>query len=164
MLELVVTGPVCSGKTGKLLEAAKTLNKFCDYFQLAAESRDKGMLCTRDGNTFFGSIVKSLHQIESTEEIILVDEIQWAHKKAIEPFLKKFKDRIIFAAGLDFDFQRKRCTSTDIFCKHAKTVEQIRTKCHYCSREAKFSQKIKDREIYVPCCTMCLMAEFGIKP
>ena len=160
----VFAGPMFANKTENLLDQVDGTDNWT-YYRITRrelEAQESAKFTTHKGREIEGFFISSLNQIETDAKIILVDEAQFAEMQDIVEFMMKYKDRRIFAAGLDLDFARKPWETTGLIMSYAEIVRKLHASCIVCKSPARFSRKLTHNKSrhdegnhYVPVCDTC---------
>lgn len=165
-LELVITGPVKSGKTTELMQMYKADTGSKLYIKLCTKgSNRKELVTTHDEKlTIEATMLKSIDGYYKADKIY-VDEFQFGEYF----FTNYFKCNSLYIAGLDTDSLQNPFTSVGLAMCQAKEIKKKRAICEICKRPARFSRAkelvtsfVEDNgneSIFYPICDECLIGK-----
>ena len=182
----LITGPMYSGKSTKLIETYNNLLK-CDdcvcsqvvvvthtletrysYDKLSSHDR-KELECIKveDIQTIINACSNTISNKIQHAKYIMIDEAQFFPdlKKVIE-LVEKF-NKSVFIYGLDCDFKRNKFGSILDLVPYCNTVQKLSGKCSYCDNKSHFSWRISNdkttqiivgsAEEYIALCRLCYL-------
>ena len=145
-------GTMASAKSSNLLMKAhqfETSGGECLLFKPSVDTRVKGkiysrIIPSRDCITIGekDNIVKIVYDIEdfylSKPDFIFVDEVQFLTKKQIQQlwYLAHKYEIDVYCYGLKLDYKNQLFPAAEELLIMADTVEEIKSKCCYCSKKA----------------------------
>lgn len=166
-------GPMCSGKTSKLLELYQEETKEgkkCIMITPDMDSRTKSTgKWTHDGKTFNGDVIwsdriqtENITHIAKTYDVFLINEGQFI--KDIYEGILLLTDQLqkkVYVSGLDGDFNRQPFGDFLRIIPLCDSVTKLKARCEVCGKEAIFSKRmicdenkivIGGKELYQPRC------------
>jgi len=186
-LELII-GPMCSGKTSKLIEIAKQC-KICEIFYMVVNHSfdDKRFedINTNNNNLSSDSLMythdkKSIKCIYSSNleesidylmdiDVILINEGQFFPDLCETVKKMLLMDKQIYIAGLDGDFERKRFGQIIDLIPLCDKVNKLSSLCGICKDGTPgiFSMRVTEEkeqtvvgsDNYIPVCRKCYFVE-----
>lgn len=170
----VITGPMFSGKTSRIIETVKkirsdrraNLSIFKPKFDSRTGYRD---LIAHSGLRIENANIQAVQKlpVKISEQIILIDEIQFFTApnydgSIIEDIIALRQNHTIIAAGLDMDYTGRPFPVTAAFLALATHIEKRLARCHICNADAAFTYRHPDagterfilggHDIYEPRC------------
>lgn len=154
----LISGPMYSSKSYKLIKEFKSLNKDGQIGNISfitkpgIDTRDSIIVSRKSGSLDCHLFKRSEEILEifdnnKTFEYLFVDEFQFADSKL--PFvIKELKERgiKIFLSGLDMDFRRINFNIYTELLKHTDYEDKRTALCYFCDKRAKYSLKLGDRD------------------
>jgi thymidine kinase len=146
-------GPMCSGKTTKLLELYKVNienGKSCLMITPEIDSRTKTGHWTHDNKTFDGNVIWTNYIITENViseidkyDVILINEGQFISDiyDGVLTLVENMK-KVVIIGGLDGDFERKPFENISRIIPLCDTIEKLRANCEVCGKPASFSKKL----------------------
>ena len=136
----VITGPMFSGKSSKLIEiyVDKYYNGKVQAFKPSKDVRDKTLIrCRQYSKQIDAKVVSSfediLKNLEPEGKVLMIDEAQFlSGDPRIILDLSLLEDYEIYIAGLSLDSEQRAFGSMPYLMSIADTVEKLTTDCYYC--------------------------------
>jgi thymidine kinase len=145
-------GPMCSGKTSKLLELYQketSEEKNCVMITPEIDSRTKNGIWTHDNKTFDGNVIWTNDILTRLSEIgnydvIFINEAQFVNDIYEGVLvLTEHMNKKVYAAGLDGDFQRKPFENLINVIPLCDKILKLNARCEVCGKPAPFSKKLR---------------------
>jgi thymidine kinase len=175
----VVTGPMFSGKTGKLITMTEVLTgigKVVVVIKPSIDSRygKKAELHSHDHRTIKSLLVDPeltpqdilKKVLETKPTVVIVDEAQFFTASTILPVVEKLRNMNIdvIASGLQYDFRRRPFGAMPDLIGIADDTIYLVAVCQKCGRVARHSERVAggesqvavgSRDSYIAACDQC---------
>jgi len=183
---VVITGPMFSGKTSRLielLERERFAGRKVVLFKPEIDKRyGEATVKTHKGIELDATVVrtnaagvKALEKAASDYNVIGVDEAQfWDENSGLEEVLDKIASskRIVYVSTLNKDYKGRPFGISESLLAYADEIHSLTAVCTKCGEEAVFSQRMIDgveesgpriviggKEAYQPRCRNCFMRD-----
>ena len=145
-------GPMCSGKTSKLLELYQretAEEKNCVMITPDMDSRTKNGVWTHDNKTFDGNVLWTNEILTRLDDIanynvIFINEAQFISDiyEGVLVLVERLNKKV-YASGLDGDFQRKPFENLINIVPLCDKIVKLNARCEVCGKPAAFSKKLR---------------------
>ena len=168
----VITGPMFSGKTTRLLNFANNVGTGYQLFKPHLDDRySHTEVCSHVGKSLPATVIKDSFELipRASVTFILIDEGQFfdfSLPYRIEQLLKL--DYQITVAGLDMDYKGRPFDPMGQILAMADKVEKLKSECYRCGCEAGRTFRLTEgeervmvggSETYAPICFKCSVKE-----
>lgn len=174
----VITGPMFSGKSARLIQIAMMYMAIdkgvrLECFKPSKDIRDKSYLKSRETSTRIeAKVVKSFEEIKEKKEkgtkIIIIDEAQFLEGNYLILEELSRKGYMIYVGGLRTTSEMQPFGKMCEIMSIADEIEILKARCEICGEEAEYTAckvrksedtLIGDKDKYYPICRKCLNEE-----
>lgn len=151
---LVITGPMFSEKTQRLIEKLSNRARYSGQkvlaFKPALDTRSgEGMITSHTGASFPAQKVSSsreiLEQVKKHDpDLIGIDEAQFFDNELPKICAELMKEREVIVAGLNLDFRGEPFGPMPQILAFATDVVVMKALCVICGKDAEYSQRMVD--------------------